>query len=198
MYTGAKAVSLAAAFGTDRYKNGVGASDGEKYYLCMTDRDTNARTLFVYDAARGLWTKEDAGNVLYAAYCAGAVWTLAADGVITAHGRPVSLPAWFTDEGAVEWFAEFGDIAEQAPEKKRIVKLILRAEPEEGAEAVVKLMYDSDGIWRRAGVIHPGKKRSVLLPLIPRRYDHLRLRIEGKGMCRISSLSMETAAGSER
>lgn len=198
MYTGAGAVSLAAAFGVDRYKNGVGASDDEKYYLCMTDRETEERAVFVYDIAGGLWMKEDEKDILFMARHGGAVWSIAEDGILTVHGRPARLPSWYREEDELSWYAEFGDIAEQAPEKKRIVKLLLRLELEDGAQAAVKLQYDSDGIWRRAGAIWPGKKRSVVLPLVPRRYDHLRLRIEGTGMCRISSLSLETAAGSDR
>ena len=42
-----------------------------------------------------------------------------------------------------------------------------------------------------------GEKRSYYLPIIPRRGDHYRMKIVGKGGCRIYSLVREYYSGSE-
>lgn len=201
-FTGGSVVSLAEAFGTACFRDGVGCADDEKYYLCMTDADTGKRRLYTYDLRRGFWMIEDELDVQSMARVNGAVWSQDTLGVFRVHGRGPAFAEGVTPEeedgGAIAWFAEFGDIAEQAPDKKKITKLMLRLELEDGAEAAVKLRFDSEDFWRTASTVRAGKKRSVVLPVIPRRYDHFRLRIEGTGICRISSLTFETAEGSDR
>ena len=40
-------------------------------------------------------------------------------------------------------------------------------------------------------------KRSFYLPVVPRRADHVRLKLEGEGMWRLYSLTREAYSGSE-
>ena len=64
--------------------------------------------------------------------------------------------------------------------------------------AEVLIQYDSDGEWRQLSDFQAKRKKSIVLPVIPRRPDHFRLKIRGKGAVRISSLAIETAQGSDR
>ena len=104
---------------------------------------------------------------------------------------------WGEDEQRNEW-AEFGDFVENSPNKKGVSKLQVRLELDEGAEVQALIQFDSDGEWRKVnGVLGEGPKRSYYLPIIPRRGDHYRLRLEGRGGCRVYSLVREYYTGSE-
>lgn len=197
VYAGGEPVRIADAFGPERYKNGVGASDDVKYYLSAED-DKGMRHQFVYDLRRGLWMREDGAETVAMCRYQGEIWRLDAGGSVFILGSPTRYPETAEDEDEVEWYAEFGDIAYAAPGKKRVTKLMLRFVLEEGAALRVRMKYDGERDWRTVAQAAAPCKRSVTLPIIPRRLDHFRLRLEGTGECRLSSLSIETEAGSDR
>lgn len=197
LYTGSTPSRIADAFGNDRYKNGVGGSDGMKYYLSVESEDGAENHLFVYDTEKGLWMREDDLRVLWFARATD-LYYMDWGGLMGILGRAMVPPEDAEGEDAVEWFVEFGDIAEESPDKKLVDKLQMRLDMEDDANVVVKMLFESTGAWTTVGSIAPGKKRSVVLPIIPRRLDHFRLRIEGKGMVRIHSITRQYAAASER
>ena len=101
-------------------------------------------------------------------------------------------------EDDVPWWVEFGDFTENDPNKKGVSKIQIRLELDEGAEVQALIQFDSDGEWQKVnGVLREGPKRSYYLPIIPRRGDHYRLRLEGLGGCRVYSLAREYYSGSE-
>ena len=68
---------------------------------------------------------------------------------------------------------------------------------EEGAEVQVYLKFDG-GEWLKVDEkLCEAKKRSYYLPIVPRRGDHYRLKLEGKGTFRLYSLTREYYSGSE-
>ena len=98
----------------------------------------------------------------------------------------------------VEWYAETGDITDSDPYKSGLSKLWVRLEVDETANVTVKTQYDDDGTWHVCrSVVGDGRKRSVSIPVIPRRCDHFRIRIDGKGGCRIFGISREYYQGSD-
>lgn len=173
----------------DDFKNAVAGSDGLKYYVSMQD-SKGAWHLFVYDSRKGLWHREDdlqargfarVGSTLYVHQEGGTVFDLTTGG----------------DEETVEWMAEFADFTEGNPNAKGYGKLQIRMELEEGSTAKVELQYDSTGQWKTVGSMTAKCKRTFLLPVIPRRADHCRLRISGKGGAVIHSIARQYFAGSE-
>ena len=58
-------------------------------------------------------------------------------------------------------------------------------------------MYDSSGEWIRQGSIQMRGTRTVTLPVRPRRCDHLRMRIEGRGDIRLYSIAKILTIGSD-
>ena len=84
---------------------------------------------------------------------------------------------------------ETGDFYSASPDKKRLLCLQLRIEADAGAAVAVQVQYDSDGVWRDAGAFSAGAKRTFLLPLVPRRCDHFRVRVQGTGAWRLLSLA---------
>jgi hypothetical protein len=195
-YGGSSPQLIAEDFGVTRYRNGIGGTDGRKWFLRMTD-EHGAGHLFVFDTGRNMWVREDALDVIDFAWCSGDIYAQTAD-AIWILGRPLNAPADAVEEEPVKWWAEFGDIASRSPNKKRVTKVQLRLEMEDKCAARVWMKYDSEADWRKAAELTARRKRSAVIPVIPRRLDHFQLRIEGQGDCRISSLAIESAGGSDR
>ncbi|MHB1153992.1 MAG: hypothetical protein ACYCWE_20795 [Eubacteriales bacterium] len=191
-YNGGIPSSIFAPFGSARYKNAVGGSDGIKYYVSMQDA-TNAWHLFVYDPRYGVWHREDAVQVigfgwygnLYMALSNG-IWVI---------GNPVA-PAGATAEASLPWVYETGDITEGDSNKKEVKKLQLRAEFETGATLKLEIKYDSSNTWVLVKNLTAAVKQSYYLPVIPHRSDHYRLKISGTGSVTLHSLARETSHGS--
>lgn len=194
VYSGGIPQPIGSAFGMDRFKNAVGGSDGLKYYVSMTGPD--GELLYVYDTQKGLWHTEDATKARYFARFGGNLFLLNDQGEVWIAGNVQNAPE-STEEETVTWSAEFGDFTENDPNKKGVSKLQLRMELEEGAEVQVHLKFDG-GEWLKVDEkLCEAKKRSYYLPIVPRRGDHYRLKLEGKGTFRLYSLTREYYSGSE-
>ena len=192
-YSGGIPQSIAEPFGTVRYKNAVGGSDGVKYYVSMEHE--GSFTLFVYDTRYGLWHKEDdtqAGfgwdRELYFLDAAGPLWL---------NGNAREVPEEAVSEGPVSSVAEFADFVENSPNKKGTGKLQMRVELDAGAEVKIEIQFDSDGVWRLVDKLEATVKRSFYLPIIPRRSDHYQIRLTGTGDWKLYSLVRENYNGSE-
>ena len=121
---------------------------------------------------------------------------LAEDGKIWIVGRVQDPPEGTTPEGTFAWMAEFADWYDDTPQKKGISKFLVRLEVDEGAEVKIYARYDSLGDWDLVDHLEANVKRSYILPIVPRRADHYRLKFEGTGGCRIYSLAREFYEGS--
>lgn len=196
-YTGGIPQPMGKAFGDLRFRDAVAGSDGLKYYVSMRTVDGDWR-LYVYDTQQGAWHIEDNKRFTHFATVNGDLLGLTADGEILMLGNPSNVPEGAEQEEPVSWMAEFGDFTGQDPNKKGLTKLQLRLELEEGATMQVYLQFDSDGVWHNVNsVLGEGAKRSYYLPIVPRRTDHYRLKLEGTGGCILHSLVAEAYSGSE-
>ena len=162
----------------------------------MAGKD-GAYLLYVYDTQRGAWHIEDATQSTHFARCAGNLYLLDEGGNIWITGNIQNPPEEATMEDAFDWMAEFADWYEDSPNKKGVSKLLLRLEVDEGAEVQLFIMFDSTGEWIAVnGTLEGGVKRSYTLPIVPRRGDHYRIKLEGHGGCRVYSLAREYYDGS--
>lgn len=190
-YSGGIPASVAAPFGGEKFSDAAAGSDGLKYYLSMED-PAGDRHLFVYDSRQGSWHREDGSDAVGFAFeeglhmllTNGEIWRL--DG-----GGEGEL------EGPVSWYAEFGDFTDGSQDAKGYGKLQIRLELEEGATAKAEIRYDSRGDWETVGTLAAGAKRTCLLPVVPRRADHCRLRLSGQGGCVVYSVARSWYKGSE-
>lgn len=198
MFTGGIPQPINKAFGLERYKNAVAGSDGLKYYISMQDGEGGWH-LFVYDTQRGLWHEEDETHATHFAYSDGNLYYLGSDNAIWITGNIQDAPSEAEEEDAFTWNAEFTDFTDDSPNKKGISKIQIRLELDAGASCTVKLQLDSSGTWitPQGGTLTEKKKRSNDLAIIPQRADHYRIRLEGKGGCRIYSIAREYYQGSE-
>lgn len=196
--------SVSAAFGTQRFRNGVAGSDGTKYFVSLQDAQ-GVYQLFAFDTRTNLWHREDSTQAVgwgwnEELYC------LDATGKLWMNGNARSVPQGAVQEELVAWKAEWADFYEYTtysssstatPEKKGIGKLLLRLELDEDASVQIDMQFDSDGVWRTVKTLQTEVKRSYYLPIIPRRCDHFRIRMTGNGGCRLYSLVREVYNGSE-
>lgn len=200
MYAGGLPTVINRSFGTERYRNAVAGSDGLKYYVSMQDSE-DVWHFFVYDTQRDQWHEEDNTQVYGFAYWNGTLhYVDAAIKKIQFTGNPRTWNGYITtEEEDFEWYAEFTDFTDDSPNKKGISKIQIRADLDVGATCTVKLMIDSSGDWitPKDGTIEENGKRSYYLAIIPQRADHYRMRIEGRGGCKIYSITREYYVGSE-
>ena len=61
----------------------------------------------------------------------------------------------------------------------------------------MSFQYDSSGVWVEKSITVAQVKHTVKLPIIPRRCDHMRIKIAGKGSCRIFSITKTIEEGSD-
>ena len=155
-------------------------------------------SLYVFDTQTGLWHKEDDSRVTHFARCGGVLYMLNEAGEVWSVGGTEGLQEGCEEELPVDWMVEFADFTEGDPNKKSTGRMQLRMDLDPEATATVSIQYDSDGCWREIRTLYDdGEKRSWCLPVIPRRCDHYRVKIEGKGGCRIYSLAREYSPSSE-
>jgi len=193
-YSGGIPQIISRAFGTDRYRNAVGGSDGVKYYASLSGAD-GAQALFVYDTRYNLWHKEDVLRASGFAWSGELYFVDADTGEMWMNGNPRAVPDGAVKEGTIESIVEFGDFVEGDPNRKGTGKLQLRGELE--GTLKIEMQFDSDGIWRLVSTLTASVKRSWYLPIIPRRSDHFRIRLTGAGTWNLSSLVRESYSGSE-
>ena len=192
-YDGSLPVGVSDEFGEARYKNAVGGSFGDKYYVSLTDMSGGCH-LFVYDTARRLWHREDSTHAVGFAAIGGELYYLdAGDGRIksaTGGGDPV--------ETMVLWYCETGLIGTGDPDVKCISRFTVRLKADIGTVVRFFVEYDSSGDFIPAGTYMGTGLTTVNLPLILRRCDHARLRIEGEGDCKIFSITKAVSGGGEK
>lgn len=196
-YTGGIPEPVSKAFGTERFKNAVAGSDGLKYYVSMQG-EGGTWWLYVYHTQTGLWHKEDQMHVTHFAYWDGNLYCLNDAGEIWILSNVQDPPEGAELEDDFAWSVEFGDFEEGNPDKKGFGKLQLRMELDKGAQFEALIEFDSNGNWISVRKLEgEDPKRSWYLPVVPRRCDHYRLKLQGTGGCRIYSLAREFYSGSE-
>ena len=191
-YDGSFPTSMGAALGEERYSGAVGGSFNGKYYLSMKDSG-GAWHLFCFDAGKGMWHREDNTHAMCFAAMDDDLYYIDADTkklmcVLGTQGTP---------EAGLEWMAESGVIGYEYPDKKYLSRYNIRLQVENGGELRLYCQYDSDGRWEHAGTVRRRGTGTFTVPVIPRRCDHMKLRLEGKGVVRVFSIAKILELGSD-
>lgn len=201
-YSGGIPQPIGQAFGLERQRNAVGGSDGLKYYVSFQDQAGLAH-FCVYDARKGMWHKEDNTGAIGFCRASGNTYCLSTSGDIFLTGTILGNTG--TAEEDFSWTAEFADFTDYAKKAqasganhKGVSKIQIRLELDAGASCTAYIRFDSAGNWIKCGeTMTADVKRSYYLPIVPRRGDHYRVKIEGTGGCRVYSLAREYYTGSE-
>lgn len=188
-YTGSVPQNISYKLGDTPYFDAVAGVCGTKYYLSMRD-SAGTYHLFVFDAIRGLWHKEDNTRFFYTAAFGGELYFEDGSG----KAQKIGGVEVCTN---VPWMAQSGIIGLTMPNQKRIGGLDLRLQLELGAQARVLVQYDSDGHWHEKAKLHGNCLHTVNLPIVPVRCDHLQLKLSGIGGMRLYSVSCRLEQGSD-
>lgn len=196
-------VSISEPLGNIKYHSASAGQHNSKYYISMKDNDDNG-VMLVYDTVKGMWHKEDDIYASYFASVDGELYFVNDEPrkgtnyrtIYSVGGHLKNFALSAETEQSFEWYVQTGDIGMDSPDKKYISKLQIRLDVAENALVKIDVQYDNESMWQEKFRINPTKKQSFTVPIIPRRCDTMRLRISGKGECRIYSVAKTVGQGS--
>lgn len=194
-YDGTVPVNVSEKIGAIKNVGQVKAGTcNQKYYINIIlqgDKNHNG-TMYVLDTRRGVWTKENGiyivsnmetvGDNLYFVGPSGLV-------SILPYERYKYADQNWEPEKTISWYAETGILGLENPDDKYLSKISLRVHLEPGAVMRVLVQYNSLGEWKQIGATNKSTMGTVTLTVLPVKCDHLRLRLEGEGDCKIFSIT---------
>ena len=191
-FDGSLPTEASYVLGNEAYSDAVGGAHGNKYYVSMKNAD-GSWNLFVYDIAKGMWHREDNLHVSAFCSCKGEMYCIDADrrNIITLLGSGDDY------ENEVKWMVETGELGISSPDMKYISRLTIRMSMEIGSEMNIYAQYDMSDEWVHICNIRGTNLRSFSIPIRPRRCDHMKIRIEGRGMAKIYSWTKTIEQGSD-
>jgi hypothetical protein len=209
IYEGSYPRLLSDNLGRDRYKQATAGIWQDKYYIVMTNEETNVRSLFVYDTKANLWHIEDVGITFdfFVNYKNRLMFYDGSKILVEGRNTKIDGTTYTADSSELSWMWTSGIIGLDSPATKYISQLLFRMSMEMGSEIKIELEYDSSGVWEEKGnIVNKYEKnrrntqgytalRSIELPVIPRRCDHMRIRLSGKGMIKLFSISKRITQG---
>jgi hypothetical protein len=115
-----------------------------------------------------------------------------------------------TIEDDFSWYAVFGIqgiqyamndygkyAREDQPASRYLSRFDIRMYMEENTKVYMDIQYDDSGEWESQGEIKGTRLKQFVLPVIPKRCDHLRFRMNGKGLIRIYSINRILEVGAD-
>ena len=173
----------------DVIEGGYGVAEagtvGNKYYISM--EKGGKYHLFVYDAAKGVWHREDNTQARW--------FTKDGDKLYYIEGNTIKTVVG-DDKELVEWSADTSDFTYQRADAKFVSRVSIRAEVPWGSALEVWIDYDSLGVWQRLKSVGGKTKNIINVPLIPRRCDHFKLRFSGYGEAAVHDMTIYLTTGS--
>ena len=170
----------------------------------MKDRNDNWR-MFVYDTKYGNWWKEDRVEALGFGAVDDELFYIDEE-----HNTLVSVMGSVgTQEADFDWAAEFGLVGVNyqqggnydSPARIRNAKYLsmfkvrMYLDPE--AKMTLWIRYNDDALYEKMGERRGHDTRTFILPVIPKRCDHLRFKITGHGDMKVYDLSRIMEVGGE-
>lgn len=204
-FEGGVPVDISEALGGAYYTNAVAGVLGNRYYICMSDKNEK-RVLFNYDEARNIWHKEDNidirefanhnGNLYFIGVVNGVEKLCLADGENVYGNFSGELSGWFPEEDFY-WSCETGIWGFSIPENKYYSNITLCLSGEKGARIHIDFQTDESGKWEKQMSFSANELGSAVLPFTTPRCRFLRIRIRGKGKGRVYLISRTVETGSE-
>lgn len=192
-YDGSLPVEISYNLGRVLSKAAIAGAYDSKYYISNKDPQGNKR-LYVYDMEKELWHVED--EFYPVDYCTH-------NGVLYAIDQKTKRILTMGGEGdpaedTMEWYVETGEIGIASPDMKYLTNLLVRMSMDVGSEVCIHTKHDFEEEWELAYALSTSSLRSFSIPIRPKRCDHLKLRIEGRGMAKIYSITKTIEQGSDR
>ena len=197
-YGGSLPYSVSDELGDERYEYAVAGVVGDRYYLSMKDR-AGKHHLFVYDCKNGIWCREDDAEAMFFCRHKDDLYFVDAKDKMMKSVRgtmPYEVPEKGKEE-KFDWYVESGVIGYSSPDHKYVARINLRISLEVGTNVDFYLQYDSCGEWEHKFNMAGSGTRSFSVPVIPKRCDHFKYKIVGKGGCKIHSITKTIEQGSD-
>ena len=184
------------AFFGEKFANAVACFAFGSLYVSM--ETGGKRSLYTF--RHGLWHREDesgftdlrdADGGLFAVDADGKLWLLKGSGDAYADGDA-------QDEETIPWMAETGDLDMMALWKKHIRLIQVRYALEEGATLSVSVSTDGGPFRPYRTRTGERKLKAESVNIIPKRCDHMRIRLSGEGNVKLYNLNYTVDAGSEK
>ena len=192
-YTGSLPVGISDDLGEGRYSDAVAGTIGDRYYVSMKDKEGKSH-LFVYDSKNGIWCREDSTEVRFFCRHEDILYYIdVKDNTL----KSVQGTGTETLEDTFKWFAESGNIGYSSPDNKYISRINLRISLEFGTNVDFYLQYDSSGKWEHKFNMSGKGTKTFTVPIIPKRCDHFKYKIVGRGGCKIHSITKTLEQGSD-
>ena len=189
-YDGSLPVEVSSQFGNELYSQAVAGAHGNKYYISMMDAN-GKYNLFVYDTAKSMWHKEDDLQVDCFCSCDSELYAISRGQIVTILGSGTK------NAEPVEWMVQTGEIGMSSPDMKYISRMNVRMLLAIGATAEFYIQYELSDEWEHICTMTGTSLRSFSVPVRPRRCDHMKLKIVGKGEAKIYSITKTIEQGSE-
>lgn len=195
VYSGGLPNVISQNLGEKHFKNAVGGSDGEKYYVSMQEEGQSGYCLYVFDAENGLWHKEDNLQVIMMAYT-GNLYAQSLTGTIII-GASRTSPSGATEEQNVSSFVEFADFDYDTFSAKKLIRIRARLEVGTGGSGTMQIKYDN-GSWETVCSIAATGKDVAIIPCPIRRCNHFRIKFTFTGDFKIYALEQEYVTGGRK
>jgi len=166
-----------------KYTDAVAGTDLVKYYISMK-RPDGTYDYFAYDLTRRLWHREDDTHATMFTFLNGKLIYIDA-GKNKVYYVLGDTPVM--EDEQIKWMATFGEYDEYIENKKIYSRLQFRMEMYDESQMTIYLAFDN-GPWELTCHLYTDKRRAIYLPIIPRRCDRFKLKLEGTGRTDIESI----------
>lgn len=203
MYDGNMPQPVSEQLGDMLYSDARAGVLGDKYYISMKDRN-DVYSMFVLDTKYGTWWREDNTKALGFGTVEDDLFYIDEE-----NNTLVSVRGYVgTVEEALDWYAVFDlygvhymqnsnrDDPRRVRNQKYISMFKIRMELEANAWVKLYMQYNG-GEWELAGERTGEQLQTFVWPVIPKRCDHVRFKLEGNGGATIYDISRITEVGGD-
>jgi len=174
---------------------------GKKYYMTGY---CDGWHMMVYDSSKGLWHEEDSTHAMsFCRHDTDLIYLDADDKqrwyINGTTGTKESTVDWSVTTGMLGYSYTVKNRNTALPEQKTVSRYDFRISMAAGSTLTLSVEYDSSGYWEECGTLHSESEatRSFVIPVRPKRCDHLRYKLEGDGDVKIFSIARILEVGSD-
>lgn len=164
-----------------------------KYYYLTAKNNTTLMT-FVYDTELQVWHKVKTQT---ASMYAPMRHRLFYEDTQYNNIGSINTRDWNMVEMFTDWYAISGVIGFAYPENKYLSRFVFRMDLAKDSWCEMFIEYDSNGQWYSKGRMYRPGLQSFVLPVMPRRCDHCRIKLVGYGDFKLYSMSKILEVGSD-
>ena len=197
-YVGSLPVGISDELGEVRYSDAVAGTINNRYYISMKDKDGKYH-MFSFDQKTGIWCKEDDTQALYFCKHGDDLYYIDVEDskMKSVRGTLLYDVPENSSEGKFDWFVESGNIGYSSADNKYVSRINVRISLDFGTNVDFFLQYDSSGDWEHKFNMAGKGTRTFTVPVIPKRCDHFKYKLVGKGGCKIHSITKTIEQGSD-